>query len=189
MRRREAPSERRTPISRWRATPRASSRLATLAQPIIRISPNAKNNGVKTATASIGCGSVPRRGTSSMFIARRSTAAADWFESHAATCARAFSIDTPGFSRPTISTPTLSSRPRWPGRNCASCDSGAQKSGAPTVEAAETGRHDADDLEGRAADEHGPSQHVRIAIEAAIPALVAQHDHRIAARPRRRPRD
>ena len=44
-------------------------------------------------------------------------------------------------------------------------------------------RHDADDLERRAVDEHGPSEHVRIAIEAALPPLVAQHDHRVAARP------
>ena len=42
---RDAPSDRRMPISRWRETPRASSRLATLAQPIIRISPKAKKSG------------------------------------------------------------------------------------------------------------------------------------------------
>ena len=35
-------------------TPRASSRFATFAQPIIRIRPNAKNSGVKTITASRG---------------------------------------------------------------------------------------------------------------------------------------
>ena len=45
MRRRDAPSDSRMPISRWRETPRASCRLATLAQPIIRISPNAKKIG------------------------------------------------------------------------------------------------------------------------------------------------
>jgi hypothetical protein len=55
MRRREAPIDKRMPISRRRATPRASKRLATLAQPIIRTNPKAKNNGVKTATASMGC--------------------------------------------------------------------------------------------------------------------------------------
>ena len=43
------------PISRWRATPRASNRLATLAQPINKINPKATNSGVKSATASIGC--------------------------------------------------------------------------------------------------------------------------------------
>ena len=48
MRRRDAPSDSRMPISRWRETPRASSRLATLAQPIIRISPKAKKIGEKT---------------------------------------------------------------------------------------------------------------------------------------------
>ena len=103
-------------------------------------------------------------------------------QSHAAICARALSIDTPGLRRPMISTPTLSSRPRSPGRNCASCGSGAQKSGCADLEAAEPRRHHADDLERRAADEHGPSQHVRIAVEVAGPAPVAQHDDRIAAR-------
>ena len=82
--------------------------------------------------ASIGCGTVPRRGTSSMLIVRRSTAAADWFESHAASCARALSIDTPGFRRPMISMPTLSSPPRLAGLKSARRDSGAQKSGALT---------------------------------------------------------
>ena len=52
MRRRDAPSDSRMPISRWRETPRASSRLATLAQPIIRISPKAKKIGEKTSSAS-----------------------------------------------------------------------------------------------------------------------------------------
>ena len=52
MRRRDAPSDSRMPISRWRETPRASSRLATLAQPIVRISPKAKNSGEKTSSAS-----------------------------------------------------------------------------------------------------------------------------------------
>ena len=50
MRRRDAPSDSRMPISRWRETPRASSRLATLAQPIVRISPKAKNSGEKTSS-------------------------------------------------------------------------------------------------------------------------------------------
>ena len=42
MRRRDAPIASRMPISRCRATPRASNRLATFAQPITRIRPNAK---------------------------------------------------------------------------------------------------------------------------------------------------
>ena len=58
----------------------------------------------------------------------------------------------------------------------ASCASGAQKSGAATSRPRNACRHHADDLERRAADEHGPSEHVRIAIEVAGPALVAQHD-------------
>ncbi len=48
MRRRDAPSDSLMPISRCRAIPRASSKLATLAQPIIRISPKAKKIGEKT---------------------------------------------------------------------------------------------------------------------------------------------
>ena len=56
MRRRDAPSDSRMPISRWRETPRASSRLATLAQPIIRISPKAKKIGEKTSSASTSIG-------------------------------------------------------------------------------------------------------------------------------------
>ena len=87
---REAPSDSRMPISRWRATPRASSRLATLAQPISRINPKATNSGVKSATASIGCGMVPRCGTRSMVRARgdRSAAAIDWHPTPPAAHAR-----------------------------------------------------------------------------------------------------
>jgi hypothetical protein len=51
IRRRDAPSDRRIPISLWRETPRASSRLATFAQPIIRINPNAKKMGEKDGSA------------------------------------------------------------------------------------------------------------------------------------------
>ena len=47
MRRRDAPIDSLMPISRCRETPRASSKLATLAQPIIRISPKAKKIGEK----------------------------------------------------------------------------------------------------------------------------------------------
>ena len=65
MRRRDAPSDSRMPISRWRETPRASSRLATLAQPIIRISPKAKNSGEKSeCVATPSAESVPCRGVS-----------------------------------------------------------------------------------------------------------------------------
>jgi hypothetical protein len=99
------------PISRCRATPRASNRLATLAHPIIRINPKATKSGAKSAIASSGCGTVPRRGSNSMVVERRSRMSADWLESQAANCARALSFDTPGLSRPTISTPAASLRP------------------------------------------------------------------------------
>ena len=132
MRAREAPSERRMPISRWRATPRASRRLATFAHPIIRIRPKATKIGAKSAMASSGCGTVPRRGTRSRLLTGRPAAPADRFESHAASCARACACDTPGFSRPTTSTPTPSWTPRSRGRNCATCDRGAHASGLST---------------------------------------------------------
>ncbi len=57
---------------------------------------------------------------------------ADWFESHAASWARALSIDTPGFRRPIISMPALSSLPRTSGTKSTRRASGAQKSGALT---------------------------------------------------------
>ena len=69
MRRRDAPSDSRMPISRWRETPRASSRLATLAQPMARISPKAKNRGEKTR-ANPSLDSVPWRGVSETWIGR-----------------------------------------------------------------------------------------------------------------------
>ena len=65
MRRRDAPSDSRMPISRWREMPRASSRLATLAQPMARISPKAKNRGKKASSASMtSTENVPWRGVS-----------------------------------------------------------------------------------------------------------------------------
>ena len=131
--------------------------------------------------ASSGCGMVPRRASSSMLIVRRSTAAADWFESHAASCARALSIDTPGFRRPMISTPTLSSPPRELRHEVGEAGQRRPEVRGADLEAPEPRRHHADNLVRRAGDEHGPSEHVRIAIEVALPSLVAQHDHGIAA--------
>jgi hypothetical protein len=69
-RRRDAPSDNLIPISRWRETARASSRLATLAQPISRISPKAKKIGAKNASTSSDSGMVPLRGTRLMFAVR-----------------------------------------------------------------------------------------------------------------------
>ena len=63
-RRRDAPSDSRMPISRWRETPRASSRLATLAQPIIRINPKTKKIGEKTISADTSAERVPWLGVS-----------------------------------------------------------------------------------------------------------------------------
>ena len=88
MRRRVAPIDRRMPISRCLDTARASNRFATLAHPIMRIRPKAKNSGENKAMASSGCGTVPRRGTTRMFAGRRSAAAPGvCCPSHAASCA------------------------------------------------------------------------------------------------------
>ena len=82
-----------------------------------------------------------------------------------------------------ISTPTLSSPAAKSGTELREPRQRRPEVRRADLEAAEARRHHADDLERRAVDEHGPSEHVRIAIEVAIPALVAQHDHRIAAGP------
>ena len=71
-RRREAPIASRMPISRWRAIPRASSRLATFAHPIIRISPNAKKSGMNSCSVSIDSGTVPRFGSRTSLSVRGS---------------------------------------------------------------------------------------------------------------------
>ena len=117
-----------------------------------------------------------------MVSACRSAAEPCWFDSHAESWARALSIATPGLSRPTTSSadavflaavarPELRQQRQW-----------RPEVGRAHFEAAESLRHDADDLERQAVDDHGASQHVRIAIEAAGPPLVAQHNHRVAAR-------
>jgi hypothetical protein len=123
MRRRDAPSDSRMPISRWRETPRASSRLATLAQPIIRISPKAKKIGEKIISASTSDARVPWLGVSLMETGPPGTvfppppkASARLAESperegdrslrpdaHTVSPAVAACGDIPGFSRPTTS--------------------------------------------------------------------------------------
>ena len=133
MRRRDAPSDRRMPISRCRDMPRASSRFATFAHPIIRMSPNEKNSGENTTSASSGCGTVPRLGTAGSWLARSSAVApADCAPMHRAARAR-----LPRSCRASAARRCRgrreSSRPRWIGRNSASDDSGAQRSGAPTL--------------------------------------------------------
>jgi len=97
---REAPSDSRMPISRWRETPRASSRLATLAQPMVRISPKAKNTGEK-ARANPSLDSVPWRGVSETWIGRPGgVLKSARFDAHTERAAAAASGDSPGFSRP-----------------------------------------------------------------------------------------
>ena len=118
MRRRVAPSDSRMPISRCRATALARSRLAMLAQPISRMRPHAKNRGATTDTASSGCGTVPRLGTSVMFDVRRSTGlpraesrglSLDWPVSQTASPACAVCHDRPGFRRPMMPRPIVAS--------------------------------------------------------------------------------
>jgi hypothetical protein len=126
MRRRDAPSDSRTPISRWRVTPRASSRFATLAQPIIRTSPNAKKIGVNTrSTSPASAIGVPLHGRSRTTAARPS--AFGWRDAHTPSAASAADFDTPGRRRPTsVSIGTSSTRPAYAGRNSATRPKGAQ---------------------------------------------------------------
>ena len=182
MRRREAPIDSRMPISRWRATPRASSRLATLAHPISRIRPKAKKSGGNTSTASAGCGTVPSLGSSTRFAAGRSIVpSATRRESHAMSAARARPLDRPGFSRPTTLRPVASSPPwlrprKWPRRA-----SGAQKSGEADREPSKARRHDPDDLERGVVHQDRAIEDGRIGREVPRPATMAEHDDRTAA--------
>ena len=185
MRRRDAPSDSRMPISRWRETPRASSRLATLAQPITRISPKAKNRGEKTSSASMtSTESVPWRGVSETWIGcPGSVLNSVRPDAHAARAAVAASGDSPGFSRPTTSIAISFSRPAEAPRNCPASASGAQIIGRSDGEAPKAVGHDADDLVRRAVDRHAAADHLPIAPEQLAPSRVAQHDHRPAGKP------
>ncbi len=113
MRRRDAPSERRMPTSRWRETPRASSRLATLAQPIIRINPKAKNSGEKTHQCLDAIGQKgPLLGVRLMNAGRRlSVLRSVRPDAQARARPSPPAGDIPGFSRPTTSMAISSSRP------------------------------------------------------------------------------
>ena len=66
IRPREAPSDKRTPISRCRTTPRASRRFATLAQAMTRIRPNAMKSGENPSTTPAESGVAVRRDSSRM---------------------------------------------------------------------------------------------------------------------------
>ena len=153
-RRRDAPIESRMPISRWRASKRASNRFATFAQPIKRMRPNANNSGMNTNIASAGRGTVPSRGSSTRLAAARSSPRRRLdtrYRSHARSCASACSLATrraqaarrsPRPPRPFGALPLMHGR--------------AQRAAAPRSRvqrrprAPEAFRHDADDLELRA---------------------------------------
>ncbi len=185
MRRRDAPSDSRMPISRWRETPRASSRLATLAQPIIRISPKAKNSGEKAmckpgATAD----SVPWRGISETWIGRpEGVVKSARPDAHTESAAAAASGDMPRFQPPDD----------LDGDRVFSSCSGVAKLpgerewrpiiGRSDAEPPKAVGHDADDLVRRAVDDHAATDHGRIASEQLVPSDVTQHDHRPAGKP------
>ena len=182
MRRRDAPIASRMPISRWRATARASSRLATFAHPIIRMRPNAKKSGMNSSMTSADSGTVPCLGSSTRLAAGRSPErSAARRESHTRSCASAWPRDRPGFSRPTMWRPTESSRPCWPRRNWPRSESGAQKSGAATVESSKAFRHHADNLERRAVHQDRAVEHAGIARKVPGPGAMAEDDDRTAA--------
>ena len=134
MRRRDAPIASRMPISRWRATARASSRLATFAHPIIRMRPNAKKSGVNITMTSADSGTVPCLGSSTRFAARRST---ERFSGtprvpHEELRERLAARHT-GLQPPDDAEPTGLRVLRWMRRDWPRSESGAQKSGGATV--------------------------------------------------------
>ena len=155
MRRREAPSESRIPISRWRETPRASSRLATLAQPIIRTSPKAKKIGAKASrTRHIGRERAlsrcqPDVGKAPVASCVRSGRP----DAQRLSPAVAAVGDIPGFSRPTTSTMAISSS--LPAYGAAELRGERERRpviGRADAEPAKVLGHDADDLVRHAVD-------------------------------------
>ena len=191
MRRRVAPSDSRMPISRCRATALARSRLATLAQPISRMRPNAKNKGATTDSASRGCGIVPRLGTSVMFEGPRSIGLPARLAVHPrrrvprVPSAR----DMPGFRRPTMSRlaspkpreggPTFASRPDRSGEDA------EHRERRPVVvrcdgQSAKFLGHYADDLEREPTDEQAATENGRVARKQPIPSAVTEDHHRLS---------
>ena len=194
MRRRDAPSDSRMPISRWRETPRASSRLATLAQPIARISPKAKNSGEKTR-AHPSLDSVPWRGVSETWIGCPGPA-----RLRAKRAARAkAAIGSSRCPRREGGCRRLGRQPRFQPPDdldgdlvFSSCSGVAELPGErkwrPIVgrsdaEAPKAVGHDADDLVRRAVGHHAAADHRPIAPEQLAPSRVTQHDHRPAGKP------
>ena len=129
----------------------------------------------------MGCGIVPRLGSSTMFGApaignRDLPIRVPRDDLRAGACHRQTRLETAD----DVHANAVFAAAIDAGWNCASCESGAQKSGALTS----SPRNPAGitptisngvPLTSTSAD------HVGIAIEAAVPALVAQHEHRIAA--------
>jgi hypothetical protein len=114
-----------------------------------------------------------------MLIVR--SALVDWLESHAASWARALAIDAPGARRPTIPTPTLSSAPRTSGTKSARRASGAQKSGAATSRPRNPSGITPMIVYGAPPTSTVRPTTLGIAVEAALPSRVAEHQHRVAA--------
>jgi hypothetical protein len=131
-RRRDAPMASRMPISRWRPTPRANSRLATFAHPISRMRPNAKKSGVNGSSVSADSGIVPVLGSSTRLAGGRSTA-----RSSRTPCVPRAKLRERLLARQTGPQPTddpkaagAPHRPRAVRRNSSRRESGAQNSGA-----------------------------------------------------------
>ena len=185
MRRRDAPSDRRIPISLWRETPRASSRLATFAQPIIRINPKAKKIGEKNSSA------VSRIGRQSPL-------------------ARSQHHDV-GFRRDRCQIPSTR-RPRGESRRrrldreprlqspddldgglvlcprIGIAELSREREWCPVIrredaEAAKAVGHHANDLVRRGVDEHAAADHHRITCEQLLPAHVTEHNHGSPGKP------
>ena len=183
MRRRVAPSDSWMPISRCRATALARRRLATLAQPISRMRPNAKNKGPVTGTASRGCGTVPRLGTSVTREPARSigTAAAglgcipggELRRSHLARQAPLqASDDVEADSRLAAlmhRADLTEHRERRP--IVVGCDDG---------QSAKSLGHHADDLECEPVDEQAAAENGRVARKQPVPSAVAEDHHRLS---------
>ena len=184
MRPRDAPSDSRMPSSRWRETPRASCRLATLAQPIIRISPKAKKIGEKTSSASpASSGDVPCLGLSLMDAGRPGIVSrSDRPDAHTVSAAVADSGDIPGFSRPTTSMGISSWSPRIVIAELSGECEWRPVIGRADAEASKAVGHDADDLVRQSVDAHAAADHHRIAREQLVPPAVTEHDHRPAGR-------
>ena len=139
--------------------------------------PNAKNSGAVTGTASRGCGTVPRLGTSVTRDAPGSIGLpSDWFASQTASCAAAASRDMPVFSRPMMSRLRSVRRPQGSGEpDGASRAPNSRRMRRP--QSAKFLRHDADDLEWEPIEEQAAAEHRRVARKQPVPSAVAEDDN------------